>query len=131
MTLLLVIKLVVICSGKMDPNLDLAFCIEIEEEVSLLKGEAWLVSGSMVSLMLLTSEWVLEALSKVADKVRSGWRLLRPEPISFLIIVTIKRISVVTSSQSWSLSITKSPWLVGVYLKTVGFVFFYVLVVGL
>ena len=42
----------------MEPNLErtVAFCMEMEEEVSLLLGDTWEVSGSRVSLRLLTSE---------------------------------------------------------------------------
>ena len=58
LTLLLVKKPDLICSGRIEPSLErtVAFCIEMEEQVSLLLGETWKVSGSRLSQMLLTSE---------------------------------------------------------------------------
>ena len=84
LTLLLVRKPDVICSGRMEPNLErtVAFCMEMEEEVSLLLGDTWEVSGSRVSLRLLTSECEAALTRREAERVRSGWTLLSPEVLS-------------------------------------------------
>ena len=79
-TLLLVRKFDVICSGRMDPNVDMtvALFIEIEEDVSFRLGEVE-TSSSRFSLTLLTSEKEAALRRRLADKVRSGWTLLSPE----------------------------------------------------
>merc|ERR1712218_296080 len=87
----LVKKLVVICSGRMEPSLDLTMALELagacspppprrgdmREVVFPAESAAW--SGSAASTTtLLASEWG-SGFSRVADSVRSGWRLLNPE----------------------------------------------------
>lgn len=68
-------KLVVICSGNMDPSFDLTIALEIvDEEFSFLDGEDM---GSSLSVSLRSITRLLDSecpggFSKVADKVRSG-----------------------------------------------------------
>ena len=85
-------KLVVICSGRMEPSLDLTMALELagacsppppprrgdmREVVFPAESAAW--SGSAASTTtLLASEWG-SGFSRVADSVRSGRRLLNPE----------------------------------------------------
>lgn len=75
LTLLLVRKLVVICSGRMEPSLARTVAEALEEEVSLLLGEK--LSQSTLSLPLLASERLLGAdgFRKVAEK-SADWLVL-------------------------------------------------------
>ena len=70
-------KLVVICSGNMEPSFDLTIALEIvDDEFSFLDGED---TGSSLSVSLKSITKLLdsecpdaEGFSKVADNVRSG-----------------------------------------------------------
>ena len=78
-------KLVVICSGRIEPSLDLTMALDMEGFASFL-GDAPRLPGSLASrsatsrTRLPESELEEEGFSScVAERVRSGWRLLRPD----------------------------------------------------
>ena len=92
MVSVLVRKLVVICSGRMEPSLDLTIALDMEGFASLL-GDAPRLPDSLTSrsatsrTRLPESELEEEGFSScVAERVRSGWRLLRPD-----VLLTMKR----------------------------------------
>ena len=78
LVLVLVRKLVVICSGRMDPSFDLTIALDMEVDIfSFLQGEAITrdMLSSSTSSMSITMLPVLECwfgFSMVADKVKSG-----------------------------------------------------------
>ena len=89
MVSVLVRKLVVICSGRIEPSLDLTMALDRDGDLLLgsllLSGCSETARARLPDLDTDLGDWE-GASSWVAERVRSGWRLLRPEVLTIIIL---------------------------------------------
>ena len=85
----LVRKLVVICSGRIEPSLDLTMALDRDGDLLLgsllVSGCSETARARLPDLDTDLGDWE-GASSWVAERVRSGWRLLRPEVLTMIIL---------------------------------------------